>query len=174
MVPVVISDLLICLFSAFRRRPPTAWSLSLWGWTASCRGACRPLWPSTLWPTRCSDDHFLQMMETYRAAGLVNKLGRPKSENKQFYICMYLFIHLISGNRRCQKQNVFLWSESKRKLGNTVSVETRLSFSCLLFSPFIFCLWPRKYHNAATLWSQKSVWCLTNSLFQSTGTQPET
>lgn len=38
--------------SGFRRRLLTAWSLSRWGWTASCPEGCRQHSPSTLSPTR--------------------------------------------------------------------------------------------------------------------------
>lgn len=46
--------LLSALSSTFRHQLLTAWSRSLWGWTASCQEGCPPLWPSTLWPTRYS------------------------------------------------------------------------------------------------------------------------
>lgn len=176
MVLVVTSDSLIRLLSAPRRRLPTAWSQSLWGWTASCREACRPLWPSTLWPTRCSDHHsasgslnsWLWWNRLAERLAWWTNLGDQNQKTSCFtsaciYLCIYLFLWLVK-TENAKKQD--LWSESKRKLGNTASFETSLSYSYFLFStcdPESIVSLPH--------WSHKSVWCLTNNLIQSTGTQ---
>lgn len=147
MVLVVISDLLICLSSAFRRRPLTAWSRSLWGWTASCQEACRPLWPSTLWPTRCPDNRSASGFFTDDCDRKLQS-GRPSEQTwetkirKQavshlhffIYVFIYSFDQWKQTNAPPQKKDLFLWSGSKRKLGNTVSVLKLASrFFCLVF-----------------------------------------
>lgn len=145
MVQVVISNLLICLPSAFCLQASTPYSLESESLRMDCimSGGVSPtlainaatnkvLWRSlSLWS-------LLMMEQTYRATGWPGEQTWETKIRKQavlhlHLLFMYLFIHLISENRKCQKQDLSLWSESKRKLGSTVSVETSLSFPRLLF-----------------------------------------
>lgn len=118
---IVVSHWFIRLHSAFRRRLLTAWSRSRWGWTASCREACRPLWPSTLWPTRCCHHHSVSAFHRHvTETSRVNKVGDQNQKTSCFtsacvYLCIYLFIWLVTTEKAKLTGCVSLkrvWTES--------------------------------------------------------------
>lgn len=165
------------LSSAFRHQLLTAWSRSLWGWTASCQEGCPPLWPSTLWPTRYSV-MTLQYIGAPTSLSLwttVTKMLRvvgPKLTNSCFkwsvglmpvgfrffeirkpksgnnlFPLFFFLFFPVKTENDKKKEDLFLWCVSKQNLATEIRASKLVSRFCAAF--FFFLLWPRNYGNAA-------------------------
>lgn len=110
------------LFPPFRHQLPTAWSQSLWEWTALCQEGCPPLWPSMLWPIRYDTTSSVTSVRFYqwlRSHVVTQVLGSAHMLGKLFPVShfLHLMIHWYynsevvenSSQRHCFVPIYVLW-----------------------------------------------------------------